>query len=89
MQRNTPRVSTWGCMCLPFDTVDGLTATRKIREYEAQGKLTGHIPIIAVTANARSEQIAAALHAGMVSRLCILHAAVRSVRAPLTVVVAE
>lgn len=67
-------------MCLPFDIVDGLTATRKIREYEAQGKLTGHIPIIAVTANARSEQIAAALQAGMVSRLCILHAAVRSVR---------
>lgn len=67
-------------MCLPFNIVDGLTATRKIREYEAQGKLTGHIPIIAVTANARSEQIAAALQAGMVSRLCILHAAVRSVR---------
>lgn len=47
--------------------MDGLTATRKIRELEAQGKLTGHVPIIAVTANARSEQIQAARDAGMVS----------------------
>lgn len=47
--------------------MDGLTCTRKIRELEAQGKLSGHIPIIAVTANARSEQIQTALNAGMVS----------------------
>lgn len=47
--------------------MDGLTCTRKIRELEAQGKLTGHVPIIAVTANARSEQIQTALNAGMVS----------------------
>ncbi|KAI5359461.1 putative PAS domain, signal transduction response regulator, receiver domain, CheY-like superfamily [Septoria linicola] len=45
--------------------MDGLTCTRKIREFEAQGKLSGHIPIIAVTANARSEQIQTALNAGM------------------------
>ncbi|KAF2215609.1 hypothetical protein CERZMDRAFT_34403 [Cercospora zeae-maydis SCOH1-5] len=45
--------------------MDGLTCTRKIRELEAQGKLTGHVPIIAVTANARSEQIQTALNAGM------------------------
>ncbi|KAK5113924.1 hypothetical protein LTR62_003047 [Meristemomyces frigidus] len=45
--------------------MDGLTCTRKIRELEAEGKLTGHIPIIAVTANARSEQIQTALQAGM------------------------
>jgi PAS domain S-box-containing protein len=47
--------------------VSGLTCTRKIRELEAQGKLTGHVPIIGVTANARSEQIQTALDAGMVS----------------------
>ncbi|EME46562.1 hypothetical protein DOTSEDRAFT_70542 [Dothistroma septosporum NZE10] len=45
--------------------MDGLTCTRKIRELEAGGKLTGHIPIIAVTANARAEQIQTALDAGM------------------------
>ncbi|KAK4626329.1 Hybrid signal transduction histidine kinase K [Fulvia fulva] len=45
--------------------MDGLTCTRKIRELEAEGKLTGHIPIIAVTANARAEQIQTALDAGM------------------------
>lgn len=33
--------------------MDGLTCTRKIRELEREGKLTGHVPIIAVTANAR------------------------------------
>jgi len=32
---------------------------------ERQGELTGHVPVIAVTANARSEQIANALGQGM------------------------
>ncbi|CAK3760080.1 Histidine kinase NIK1 [Lecanosticta acicola] len=45
--------------------MDGLTCTRKIRELEAEGKLTGHVPIIAVTANARAEQVQTALDAGM------------------------
>ncbi|OQO11760.1 hypothetical protein B0A48_03487 [Cryoendolithus antarcticus] len=45
--------------------MDGLTCTRRIREMEREGKLRGHIPIIAVTANARSEQIQTALDAGM------------------------
>lgn len=47
--------------------MDGLTCTRKIRELEKEGKLTGHVPIIAVTANARAEQVETALQAGMVS----------------------
>ena len=46
--------------------MDGLTCTRKIRELEKEGKLTGHVPIIAVTANARAEQVETALDAGMV-----------------------
>jgi signal transduction histidine kinase len=46
--------------------MDGLTCTRRIREFEAQGKLTGHVPIIAVTANARPEQVQTAMDAGMV-----------------------
>ena len=48
--------------------MDGLTCTRRIRELEQEGKLTGHVPIIAVTANARAEQVQTALDAGMVSR---------------------
>lgn len=47
--------------------MDGLTCTKRIRELEREGKLTGHIPIIAVTANARPEQVQTALSAGMVS----------------------
>ncbi|KAF2796490.1 hypothetical protein K505DRAFT_373127 [Melanomma pulvis-pyrius CBS 109.77] len=45
--------------------MDGLTCTSYIREWEKEGLLIGHIPIIAVTANARSEQIATLLAAGM------------------------
>jgi signal transduction histidine kinase len=47
--------------------MDGLTCTKRIREMEREGKIRVHVPIIAVTANARSEQIATALEAGMVS----------------------
>ncbi|KAK5014777.1 hypothetical protein LTR39_002970 [Cryomyces antarcticus] len=45
--------------------MDGLTCTKKIRELESEGKLVRHVPIIAVTANARSEQIQTAMAAGM------------------------
>lgn len=45
--------------------MDGLTCTRRIRELEREGKIRCHVPIIAVTANARQEQIKTALDAGM------------------------
>lgn len=45
--------------------MDGLACTSKIREMERKGELKRHVPIIAVTANARSEQIATLLAAGM------------------------
>ena len=45
--------------------MDGLTCIRHIREYQGSGKITSHVPVIAVTANARSEQIAVAIEAGM------------------------
>jgi CheY-like chemotaxis protein len=45
--------------------MDGLQCTSQIRSLERQGKLKRHVPIIAVTANARSEQIATLLAAGM------------------------
>ncbi|KAL0259403.1 hypothetical protein SLS55_005139 [Diplodia seriata] len=37
----------------------------RVRALQGDGSLAGHVPIIAVTANARSEQISAALDAGM------------------------
>ncbi|KUI57612.1 Hybrid signal transduction histidine kinase A [Cytospora mali] len=44
---------------------DGLTCTRQIRELERQGRIMGgHIPIIAVSANARLEQVLEAKAAG-------------------------
>ncbi|KAL2167004.1 hypothetical protein VTG60DRAFT_1871 [Thermothelomyces hinnuleus] len=44
---------------------DGLTCTRNIRELERAGKIVGgRIPIIAVSANARMEQILEAKEAG-------------------------
>lgn len=45
--------------------MSGLECIRHIREMEKKGTLTSHIPTIAVTANARSEQIANALGHGM------------------------
>jgi CheY-like chemotaxis protein len=52
--------------------MDGLACTSQIREWEQNGLLRGHVPIIAVTANARSEQIATLLAAGMVSHSCLV-----------------
>jgi CheY-like chemotaxis protein len=45
--------------------MDGLTCIRRIRGLELSGEICGHIPVIAITANARNEQIAAAIDAGM------------------------
>jgi CheY-like chemotaxis protein len=45
--------------------MDGVTAVRRIREMEREGSLVEHVPVIAITANARIEQINAALVAGM------------------------
>ncbi|KAI9682361.1 MAG: hypothetical protein M1817_000415 [Caeruleum heppii] len=45
--------------------MDGLTCTKRIRELQQSGEIVRHVPIIAVTANARAEQIGTALEAGM------------------------
>ena len=47
--------------------MDGLTCTKEIRRLEETGDVTSHVPIIAVTANARSEQINTAMDVGMVN----------------------
>ena len=54
-------------MDLEMPVMDGLTATSRIRELEANGMITRRVPIIAVTANARKEQIETCLQTGMVS----------------------
>ncbi|KAH7406739.1 hypothetical protein DE146DRAFT_607011 [Phaeosphaeria sp. MPI-PUGE-AT-0046c] len=45
--------------------MDGLTCVRRIRELQQKGVVHGHVPVIAVTANVRSEQVEVALKAGM------------------------
>lgn len=37
--------------------MDGLTCVRSIRQLQAEGSVHGHVPVIAVTANVRSEQV--------------------------------
>jgi PAS domain S-box-containing protein len=54
-------------MDLEMPVMDGMTCARKIRELEAEGTISRHIPIIAVTAYARPQQIANAKAAGVVS----------------------
>ncbi|USW57431.1 Putative PAS domain, signal transduction response regulator, receiver domain, CheY-like superfamily [Septoria linicola] len=50
---------------LEMPTMDGLTCIRNIRERQTNGQINGHVPVVAVTANARSEQISVAIEAGM------------------------
>jgi signal transduction histidine kinase/ActR/RegA family two-component response regulator len=45
--------------------MDGLTCVRSIRQLQHDGVVHGHVPVIAVTANVRSEQVEVALDAGM------------------------
>lgn len=59
-------------MDLEMPVMDGMTCARKIRELEREGTIVKHIPIIAVTAYARPEQIENAKAAGIVSRCPLL-----------------
>lgn len=52
-------------MDLEMPVMDGLTCVRCIRDLEEKGRIVTHVPIIAVTANARAEQIAMAMGSGM------------------------
>lgn len=61
----------------PFDVVlcdiempimGGIPFANQVRALEAEGtQMAGHVPIIGVTANVRSQQVSAAIEAGMVS----------------------
>lgn len=57
-------------MDLEMPIMDGLTCTRRIRDLQREGRIIGHIPIIAVTANTRLEQMEVAVESGMV---CEIH----------------
>ncbi|TGO24044.1 hypothetical protein BPAE_0113g00010 [Botrytis paeoniae] len=50
---------------IEMPVMDGLTCAREIRKMEKNGELIGHVPVVAVTANVRAEQIQQALEAGM------------------------
>ncbi|CAI4218611.1 unnamed protein product [Parascedosporium putredinis] len=52
-------------MDLEMPVMDGMTCTRRIRELQRDGTITAHIPIIAVTAYARPQQIESAKSAGV------------------------
>ena len=52
-------------MDLEMPIMDGLTCVKRIRQLQKEGMIVGHVPVVAVTANARSEQIATAKDSGM------------------------
>ena len=52
-------------MDVEMPVMDGLTCARHLRSMEDEDEINTHIPVIAVTANARAEQQQAALEAGM------------------------
>ncbi|KAJ3044232.1 hypothetical protein HDV00_002910 [Rhizophlyctis rosea] len=52
-------------MDLEMPVMDGLECTAQIRDWEATGKLSRRLPIIAVSGNARQEYVTRAMDAGM------------------------
>lgn len=52
-------------MDVEMPVMNGLVCTEKIREHQQNGNIVNHIPIIAVSANARAEQNDQAVAAGM------------------------
>lgn len=52
-------------MDLEMPVLGGLDTVKEIRRLERLGHLKGHVPVIAITANARNEQISNAISQGM------------------------
>lgn len=45
--------------------MDGLAAVNRIRQLQGDSTLKGHVPVTAVTANVKQQQISIAINAGM------------------------
>ncbi|CZR56780.1 related to sensory transduction histidine kinase [Phialocephala subalpina] len=52
-------------MDLEMPVMDGIECVKTIRTLQEEGRIRGHVPIIAVTANARKDRILRSLEAGM------------------------
>ncbi|GAB7343619.1 hypothetical protein MBLNU457_1616t2 [Dothideomycetes sp. NU457] len=52
-------------MDIEMPVMDGITCAERIRDLEKAGQIEGRLPIIAVSANARTEQVGQALACGM------------------------
>lgn len=64
-QTTPPKAIDIVLMDLEMPVMDGITCARTLRAMQKDGQLTRHIPVIAVTANAREEQIKNTLEAGI------------------------
>ncbi|KAI5779772.1 hypothetical protein EDC01DRAFT_711209 [Geopyxis carbonaria] len=53
------------CADCEMPVMNGMEACQKIREMEASGELTGHLPILGVSANAREEKVEEMRASGM------------------------
>jgi CheY-like chemotaxis protein len=62
-------------MDLEMPVMDGITCVKRIRELQRIGLIRGHVPVIAVTANARKDQIMMSMNAGMVSLFRLVNGA--------------
>jgi CheY-like chemotaxis protein len=64
---NDPNANALSLILMDWEmpVMDGLTCVREIRKLQHEGVIHGHVPVIAVTANVRSEQVSQALEAGM------------------------
>lgn len=71
---------------LEMPVMDGMTCVRRVREMEGQGLLV-HVPMVAVTGNARYEQVQAAKDAGFDDVVCKPYSIAKLV--PLIKVLAE
>lgn len=52
-------------MDIEMPVMDGLTCSKRIRDLQSSEDIVKHIPIVAVSANARAEQMKQALDAGV------------------------
>lgn len=50
--------------------MDGMTCIRHIRQWQSDGLLEAHLPVVAVTGNARAEQVKTAREAGLDDVVC-------------------